>query len=419
MSEKNKNMDNEQTVYIPGNESVTGTPGRNPGVPPVLPDNAYAAQQNRPPQMPPNNAYGAQQNRPPQMPPNNAYGAPQGRPPQMPPNNAYGAPQGRPSQMPPNNMYGAPAGYGDPRMRQAVSPNYGKKGSTAVIVLVVMIVLLVCAIAGIAAFIILNEDDSGRSDRDRGHTSFEYGRNTESDEEKADPAYENETQAENEKETEPVTDAETTASQLITTPNVTLWDGNQAAEFLRDMGFVVEIVNQYSSEPAGTVISQDVASGTSVSEGTKIVITVSQGEKPEEQIVVPDVRGMASADAQNVLQKSGLIVNSELKESDTVEALKVIEQSVAPGTKVEKGTYIFLEISKGSGNQGSNRTKGKVVTKETELNVRKGPGKEYEVIGTVDKDSIVEISTMTGDWYEIVFKNGVGYVSKDYIQLVN
>ena len=54
----------------------------------------------------------------------------------------------------------------------------------------------------------------------------------------------------------------------------------------------------------------------------------------------------------------------------------------------------------------------------TIIRISKGQGVHY-VCGTVAKNSTVEIVSLEGDWYKIVFRNGYGYVSKDYIQVIN
>lgn len=390
MSDKNKNMDNEQTVYIPENKTRTDT---------VMVNQRRCSQnsQNNPaiqPRMLQNSAYGAQ--------------------PFIPP------------QMPQNNMYGMPAGYGDPRRHQAAVPGYGgkrKKGNAAVVVIIVIIVLIVCAIAGIAAFIILNDnnDDDGGSERDVKSDFAEYGRIDKSDE---DSVYEDESQTEYEEEpeTEPITEPQTITpvQQIITTPDVVGWGGDRAAEVLSEMGFTVGIEKQYSIELSGTVISQSIAAETSAAEGTKIILTVSKGADPaEEDVIVPDVCGMHEENAKSVMQKRGLLAYTKYEYNDTVAEGEIADQDIASGTEVKKGSIVLLTVSKGSSNQNSQYQRGKVATKETELNVRKGPGKQYEITGTVDKDSIVEIISLEGDWYKIVFGDGFGYVSKDYIQIVN
>jgi flagellum-specific peptidoglycan hydrolase FlgJ len=50
------------------------------------------------------------------------------------------------------------------------------------------------------------------------------------------------------------------------------------------------------------------------------------------------------------------------------------------------------------------------------LNVRKGPGTNYDVIGTLKKGSQVRIASLQGDWYDIYYDEHGGYVHKNYIK---
>ncbi len=66
---------------------------------------------------------------------------------------------------------------------------------------------------------------------------------------------------------------------------------------------------------------------------------------------------------------------------------------------------------------------GIVETNNTSLNVRSGPGTEYEVIQTVDKGSTVNITGITKDtngaeWYRLNLNGYVGYVSKQFVKLI-
>lgn len=88
--------------------------------------------------------------------------------------------------------------------------------------------------------------------------------------------------------------------------------------------------------------------------------------------------------------------------------------------------YITLEkVSDGndSGN-GDNlpeqviATKGIVINVEgSNLRVRKEASLDSFVIGYLLNDTVVEIQERIGDWYKIVFKDSVGYVSADYISV--
>ena len=50
------------------------------------------------------------------------------------------------------------------------------------------------------------------------------------------------------------------------------------------------------------------------------------------------------------------------------------------------------------------------------MNVRGGPGTDYFAIGGLKYGERVEILGKEGDWYQIAFKEDVGYVSAQYIQ---
>lgn len=58
---------------------------------------------------------------------------------------------------------------------------------------------------------------------------------------------------------------------------------------------------------------------------------------------------------------------------------------------------------------------GLVNTQSDVLNVRGGPSKTAQILGTVAKGSRVTITGVAPGWYRIRFKDGVGYVSGDFI----
>lgn len=77
------------------------------------------------------------------------------------------------------------------------------------------------------------------------------------------------------------------------------------------------------------------------------------------------------------------------------------------------GEYVTLT----QGNQGSDsRTKGKVSADV--LNVRSGEGTNYSIIGTITENSKVDILSTGNGWYKIKFNNSYGFVSKDYITII-
>ena len=77
--------------------------------------------------------------------------------------------------------------------------------------------------------------------------------------------------------------------------------------------------------------------------------------------------------------------------------------------------------SSGSGSSGvavSGKTPAKVVGAANGLNVRSGPGSNYEKVASIENGNSVTILENTGNgWYKIDYGNGkVGYASVDYIQ---
>jgi len=58
---------------------------------------------------------------------------------------------------------------------------------------------------------------------------------------------------------------------------------------------------------------------------------------------------------------------------------------------------------------------GLVNTQSDVLNVRSGPAKTAPILGTVAKGARVNITGVAPGWYRIRFKDGIGYVSGDFI----
>ncbi len=66
---------------------------------------------------------------------------------------------------------------------------------------------------------------------------------------------------------------------------------------------------------------------------------------------------------------------------------------------------------------------GIVETKNTDLNVRSGPGTEYEKIGSVSKGTVIEVTGITADlneakWYRVSANGITGFVSESYVRII-
>ena len=109
---------------------------------------------------------------------------------------------------------------------------------------------------------------------------------------------------------------------------------------------VTDIIQVQSDEiESGKVIETNPKAGSTVKEKSKITIKVSSGK---EAVTMKDYRNKTYETARDELKKLGFTVEKKEENSDSVEAGKVISQSIAPNQKVEgKDTVITLVVSKG------------------------------------------------------------------------
>ena len=109
---------------------------------------------------------------------------------------------------------------------------------------------------------------------------------------------------------------------------------------------VTDVIPVQSDEvESGKVIETNPKAGSTVKEKSKVTIKVSSGK---EAVTMKDYRNKTYETARDELKKLGVTVEKKEENSDSVEAGKVISQSIAPNQKVEgKDTVITLVVSKG------------------------------------------------------------------------
>lgn len=56
-------------------------------------------------------------------------------------------------------------------------------------------------------------------------------------------------------------------------------------------------------------------------------------------------------------------------------------------------------------------------TAETSLNVRSGPGTQYEVVGTIPAGTTVDAGACSGSWCRVSFSGGTGFASRSYLAM--
>jgi uncharacterized protein YraI len=54
---------------------------------------------------------------------------------------------------------------------------------------------------------------------------------------------------------------------------------------------------------------------------------------------------------------------------------------------------------------------------QSDLNVRSGPGAQYQVVGTVQSGETVDVAGCTGSWCQISFRGGTGYANQNYLAM--
>lgn len=138
-------------------------------------------------------------------------------------------------------------------------------------------------------------------------------------------------------------------AEEVTIPDVSGYTQEDAEKALKELGFKssnIEIQMEYSSEyDNGEVVGTTPAAGEEVTIDTKVVIIISKGA---EKVKVPDLSGMTVEQAKKALADANLSDGGATEAySSTVEAGKIIEQTVKQGKKVDAGTSVGYTVSKG------------------------------------------------------------------------
>ena len=104
-----------------------------------------------------------------------------------------------------------------------------------------------------------------------------------------------------------------------------------------------EFPEEYSSEPAGTIIRQTPKAGRTVKEKQRIVLTVSLGTQ---YVTIPETKNMVAEDAEQTLKDMGLRVTKKPMVDNSVANGAVIYSQPAAGETVEGETTVILYVSR-------------------------------------------------------------------------
>ena len=131
--------------------------------------------------------------------------------------------------------------------------------------------------------------------------------------------------------------------EQVTVPDVTGLSRESAESRLRGAHLTPEVDEEESDDvPEDDVISQSPASGTDVTRGSRVTITVSTGVP---KVTVPDVVGLREARANSTLTRAGLTpVREEREVTDPAQDGVVIDERPGAGTEVDKGREVVIVV---------------------------------------------------------------------------
>lgn len=135
--------------------------------------------------------------------------------------------------------------------------------------------------------------------------------------------------------------------EQVKVPNLVGSSQTDAEAALSALGLVGSVSEEYSDKAAGTVISQDPASGKEVAKGSTVSYVVSLGKKTELTTIPSDILGVTETVAQKLLQEAGLTGVYAGAEFSKYPVGTISHVSPSPGSKVEKGGQVQYWISRG------------------------------------------------------------------------
>lgn len=178
----------------------------------------------------------------------------------------------------------------------------------------------------------------------------------------------------------------------IKVPSVVNEEFTVGAQRLQDLGFVVDIEESVYDDTIekNFIISQSKEPGSVLKEGYAIKLTVSKGAK---MVRIPNVTQKKIAEAQLVIENSGLVLGDmEYIESDLPNGY-VIEQKPIAGAEIKAKSTIDIVVSKGK----------KVVTVIAPSILGKTASEAKEILDSVD----LSLGTLTYNFSDTYAKDDI------------
>ncbi|MBQ7718909.1 MAG: Stk1 family PASTA domain-containing Ser/Thr kinase [Clostridia bacterium] len=129
-------------------------------------------------------------------------------------------------------------------------------------------------------------------------------------------------------------------------PDFRDWDKDKAIQELKRLGisYTFEEANDDKIEK-DHIISTNPTAGTPIDDKTKVVLTVSLGEKKGK--TAPNVLGRTRDEAEEILNDNSLKIGNVYQEEDSAPKGTIIRQSPVSGSAVMEGSSVDIVISKG------------------------------------------------------------------------
>ena len=138
-------------------------------------------------------------------------------------------------------------------------------------------------------------------------------------------------------------------------PNIVNKEVETAEELLGKRQLTIKIMDKQFSEeiPKDRILTQSFDAGKIVELDTVVEVVVSGGEKnaengyvpKENETYVPDVQYKTLEEAQKLIEEAGMVADVQYRMDETVDAERIIEQSLEAGSLVSKGESLSFWVN--------------------------------------------------------------------------
>lgn len=129
----------------------------------------------------------------------------------------------------------------------------------------------------------------------------------------------------------------------ITVPNLIGLKRTEASELATLTGFPLRFINEVSSKPEGTVLSQDIEASNIINVKEIVTVTIAT---PSDTVQVPSFIGLTSSEASTLASLYSIKTFFVTKVSTEKNGL-IIEQSVEAGKTINKERLVTIYVSSG------------------------------------------------------------------------